>query len=456
MFMDSVPPGHAGFRARLAAAPAIFWISVLLAGLPLLAGLMFRTYWYHTEPQWYENLRQFDFPFYPAELAVIFIAHARGMRFREFYSLLDKPARAAIVLFLATFWLGSGFISEHPLYSLLRCFYSLTHIGFGCAVFYLVKGRLGRNVKMLTAALSIGLLLYVPMLTLHYSLAPDPADVRGGQIIWSSALPGFLSVRHLGIHAGAILALTAALALIRPEGPGRNWIYGAVLLSATLLFWSGTRAGILGIGGAAIIAAMMLRRLPPAKPAILVALCLLAAVPLSMIWLPPEPVFGIVRITATESLQAAEEGVAGFSAGRFPLWKQHWPLFLSSPWLGHGEGATFWLTELLGTQHIQPHNSIIQFVIGWGLIATLAMAYLAFRGWLLLHRAAMRQSAAIPLVAMIDCLLAMSLLDGVLYFTRMTMLVAAGAAIVLACRRDAADPALKPSPFPQAPSALDR
>ncbi len=429
-------------------------IGVVIGFAPVLAGLVFRTYGYHVAPGSAELLRQLDFPFILIEVAVILWARHAGLAYRAVFNHLDRPARIALVVFLGSFWLSSAFISTDPGYSLLRASFWFVHIAFGFAVFHLVGVPTRSGLIRCGTALLAGLVTFLPLMALHLVSAPDPTSIREGQIIWSSAIPGCLSVRHLGIWAALVLAVSIGALYVRDAELRRHGIVCALIFAASVtLFWSGTRAGIYGMAGALVILLAVVRTLPPLRLLVVAAAATVAGVIVSELWLPPDPAFGIFRRAALD----AGGDLAALSSGRTVLWASVMQAFTWSPVFGVGEGAVHWLSTVGDHRHVQPHNSVVQMLSSWGLIACLAAGYLLARLLVLLHRVARREVLVVPVVLMIDCLLIMSLADGVLYFSRFIMWFAGGTAVALAIavRGVAADDA-SPSPLPQAPSARAR
>lgn len=428
-------------------------IGAIVGLTPLLAGLLFTTYGYHVSPGWAELLRQLDVPFILVEVAVILWARQAGLNYRATYDNLDHPARIALLVFLGTFWLSSAFISTDPAYSILRASFWLVHIGFGFAVFHLVGTPTRANLLHCGVALLGGLLLFLPLMTVHLVSAPDPAMVRGGEIIWSSAIPGCLSVRHLGIWAALVLSCALGALYIRDMAPReRGILYVLIFVATAALFWSGTRAGLYGLAGALIVLIAVARARLPARVVVPAGVAVIAGALVSELWLPPHPAFGIFG-----RVFAQGDDLQTFSSGRTVIWASMMQAFAGSPLFGVGEGAVHWLAVTGDDHHVQPHNSVVQMLSGWGLIACLAAGYLLARLLLLVHRMVRRDTLVIPLVLMIDCLLIMSLADGALYFSRFIMWFAGGAAVVLAVAlRGWAAEEVTPSPLPPGSSAHPR
>lgn len=407
-----------------------FLVLGLAVGLtPLLAGIVFRTYVYHVTPGWPEGLRQLDAPFIFVEFAIIMWARHRNLRFRSIFERLDSNARFALIIFLCTFWISSAFISANPVYSLIRAAFWLVHLAFGFAVFHLVSEHSRAQILRCGVGLIAGFVLFLPLTAFHLANVPDPSTVRGGSIIWSSAIPGCLSIRHLGIWSALVLSIAlGSLYLGSLSARSRMVSYSLVFLSTAALFWSGTRAGVYGTAAALAAGALFVRKKPSWRTAALAAVFCGMGMIFSQTWLPPDPAFGIFSRTNLPGGQTLE----AFSSGRVSIWMGMLSAFRSSPLFGVGEGAIHWLIELPNHRHVQPHNSLVQFLSSWGVPASVAAGYLLGRLVILAHRVANRETLAIPIVLTMNCLLVMSLADGALYFSRFIMWFAACGAVVLA------------------------
>ena len=404
-------------------------IGLIVGFTPVFAGLIFRTYGYHVAPGWAEILRQMDLPFIVVEVLVIMWARERGLRLGAVVARLDRRARWALAIFLATFWISSVLVADQPVYSAVRASFWFVHIGFGFAVFHLAQHSTRTGLIWFAAALCAGLIVFLPLMAAHLLTAPPPSAVEGGKIIWSSAIPGCLSIRHLGIWSALVLSCAVG-ALYIEDLQRRHLLIACVILfcATATLFWSGTRAGVYGLGGAGLVLLAVLRRVPPWRTVLCAAMAAGLGLITSTLWLPPESAFG--TFDRVNALPGADLEV--FANGRLVLWMGMLKAFAASPLFGVGEGAVVWVVSLPEGNHVQPHNVVVQMLSSWGIIASAAAAYLVARILIVLHRAARHSAAMVFMMLLIDCLLIMSLADGVMYFSRFIMWFAAGGAIVLA------------------------
>ena len=420
-------------------------IALIFAALPLIGGAMFRWYGFASPMDWYEALRQFDFPDIVAALLVIFWARERGMKLPKMLALLDRPARIALAIFIMTFAVGAVISAPQPGYSILRALYWLVHITFGFSLFYLLQQVTSQQIEKFGRFLVFGLVLFIPVIAIHFALAPA-SSITGEPVKWSSSIPGYRSVREFGFLSGYVAAFWIGLTFWRHGKNAAGWQSWAVLtFLLAVLFWTGTRGAFVGCAAAALFAAISLRRLPTIKTMIAGVASAAAAVAISTPFLPPSKSFGFFRPHRISS------DVETLSSGRMAIWRESIDLTWQRPLFGWGEGSYRWLSELPSTMnHLQPHNAILQFFLSFGVIAALAAFYLAGRIVWTLHRDVRRVPAMLAPLMMLDCLLVTSMFDGVLFYSRTLMATGAATALcyALSCQADAAK--TKPAAGPKA------
>lgn len=392
-------------------------IACLFALLPITAGLIFRTYQYEVDPLWFELVRQLDLFFLLVEVAVIAIARRRGFSYGAFFRGLPRDVRWAVILFLSTFWIGSVFVTGFMPYAMLRAALWPVHLLFGASLCYL-GGRVDAPaLRRIVLVLVIGYVAYLPLLAGHFLTAPDPATMREGMVVWTSALPGYLSVRHFGIELGVLLALLLGIAWRDPRFGGQPVLgFVAIMLVGGAICWSGTRAAMFGVAGAVLITIILRRDLPQLRTVVLIMGALLIGGGVSLLMLPPDAAFGF-------RIMPGAAGDSGYSSGRVQIWMDTINLFLARPLTGWGEGSVIWLVSFKGMNFAHPHNMPLQMLQSWGAPGACAAFYLVGRLWFALQRRGAQNDWMLPLLMAFDTLLIMSLVDGVFYHARLVMLV---------------------------------
>lgn len=408
-----------GARTILAAWLRTPWavIACLFALLPITAGLIFRTYQHEVDPLWFELVRQLDLFFLLVEVIVIAVARKRGFSYGVFFRELPRDVRWAVILFLSTFWIGSVFITDFTPYAMLRAALWPVHLLFGASLFYLGGQADVAALRRVVMVLLVGYVAYLPLLASHFLTAPDPATLREGAVVWTSALPGYLSVRHFGIELGVLLAMLLRLVWRDPSFGGRPVLgFVAIMLVGGAICWSGTRAAMFGVAGAVLITLVLRRDLPQPRAAVLIMGALLIGGVVSLSMLPPDTSFGF-------RIMPGAAGSSGYSSGRVEIWIDTINLFLVRPWTGWGEGSVIWLVSFNGMNFAHPHNMPLQMLQSWGAPAACAAFYLIGRLWFALQRRGAQNGWMLPLLMAFDALLIMSLVDGVFYHARLVMLV---------------------------------
>lgn len=336
----------------------------------------------------------------------------------------QKSQIAALCLWLATFWWSSVLVSEIPAFSILRAFLWIIHLGFALAIFHLFRDVTRQDLETLAKALLLGLVVYVPILVAHFAMAPSAQSMPDGEIIWTSALPGYLSVRLFGFYTATLAALAVGLLWDRHEYQREDWwLYAMLALSLTLTFWSGTRGGMLAVACLLLALPVLTRRRPSTWWLTSIVAIAIVAVAASELLFQPNNAFGISRV-------GTEPG-RDVTAGRWDLWMIALDLIAQRPVLGWGESALVWVLQN-EAGHQQPHNLALQLLLSWGAIATLAAAFLAVAAARILLRHASRIPELVPLLALVLSLLIMSGADGILYNPRTALLLFFATAMGLA------------------------
>lgn len=409
----------ANFGNRLA------WAIALL--LPLTAAVLYRTYDMVVAPESWELTRQFGMPFVLAEIAVYLYARRKGLDLRVQLEGLAPWLRWMLGLFLASYWVSSVFVSLRPAVSAAFALIWLVHLLFGASVFHLARGEF-LNSRSWGAAFATGLATLVPVIAVHCLMLPPELVGHEREIDWGSALPGFISNRLFGAWVGAAASLLLGLIWTGEiSGEKPRWLYPAFFLAATLLIWSGTRAAVLGVAIAALAAwgltgkipyQSLLTKFPP--------MVIVAAVVATLLVPYGHPAYYLYM---PGDLAGSGDH---FTSGRLTLWAESLKTFAEYPLFGTGLASSWWLIPVDKFYHIQPHNVLIQFLVNWGLAATISGLLLLGAAIWRVHAIAREAAALMPMVAMLDSLIVMSLFDGMLHFSRFVMLIFTCIALCLA------------------------
>jgi exopolysaccharide production protein ExoQ len=404
------------FGALDISAPA--FLGLLISTLLIFCGIIFRTYTISMSSGSMEAARQLGLPFMLAEMAFIFAAARNGLDPASIWRQLPRYVRWVATSFLCTFWIGSVFFSPVMMPSITHNLFFLIHLIFAAAIYSSI-GRFGvTELDSMAKNLAIGLAIFCVMTAYAFLFHPPLSSMPNKQIIWQFAIPGFISLRLFGAFCGAIFCFMLGILLIAEENKRLNiWYFMWLTLSATMMIWSGTRAAVVGSLSAFIVVALIYRFRPSAYSAMGIAVCLVVSTILAIALIP----YG----DATFMVIAAGDGAStdAISGGRISYWTAVWKAYEQVPIFGGGPFASSFLIEKGQQVHVQPHNIVLQFLITWGfLAASLALILLAIATWHV-HRIALLNRMVIPLLLMLDCLLVMSLFDGMMHFAQHLMLI---------------------------------
>lgn len=385
--------------------------------LPMLAsGILFPTYDIAMSSLPLEVLRQLNIAFVVSEIIVIAVAAQRGFLPPTTIGRLDRASRWALGLFAVTFCWGGLLVSEAAPFATLFNLSYVVHLVFAVAVAHLAGAMRPADAAALIRIVTLALIVFAAMIAIRFLNPPPGRPLE--TITWQFAIPGFISVRLFGAMAAAWAAFALWLSLTSEErGRARLWTLAAVALGCGMVVWSGTRAGVLGVGAAGLIALTAFGLRPRLRQVAETIGAVLVGGVLAWALLPyGDPDFWLF---VPEEYTANVDGLA---SGRLAFWHLTWQAFLEVPLFGAGPGATAWILPNGITTHIQPHNLLLQFLLSWGLIATGAALVLLARAVIAAHRRARRVTAAVPYVLTADCLLAMSLVDGTFHFAQHLMI----------------------------------
>jgi exopolysaccharide production protein ExoQ len=416
------PPASLG---DIAATP-LAWLGALIGIImPVISGLVYPTYYHKLPNPLMEWTRLLEAPFVICELLVIVFAMHRGMEIQRFIRPLSPDLKVASFLFFAGLWTSSLFVSAVPATSIALSVATTIHILFAFAIFHFVERHKKQDLQVFGALLALGLLVLAFYTAWRFCFPIPASQVPGGIIEWSFAVPGFISVRYLGTSAGAIAAFFAATLIRRGDQARLSWPEFFFTVAMGMTIWSGTRAGIMGIMVACCAMVIIQRRIP--SLAVIGRMCILTGIAASLAYL-------LIPFNDTVfMLIAPDDGYGGanvVTSGRVELWVASLLKWQEAPWLGWGSGSTFW-EVYLGWTHTQPHNVFIQFLISWGIVGTTGAVWLLFRATVAAQKITNANQEYWPFMAMLYSLLAMSMVDGALYYPRLIMFAMVCFAVIL-------------------------
>lgn len=434
--MDIAKSSECTSGARYELKPlSLLAIGIMISGLLILNGVSFRTYDIIMGSAPWEAARQYGLPYVFAEIVVIIYAVRRGLNLEGIWSKLPRSLKYGIILFISIFWIGGAVYSQYPQRATTQNLIFLIHPLFACAVYHITAQVDASGLRKLALALATGLIIFSSITAFAFLNPPPLASMPHQEIVWQYAIPGFVSVRLFGAFCAAIFCFLCAQLLLEEErGNKRSLPYACLSLAAALTIWSGTRNAVLGIV-VAMGVTMVVHRLRPTGLKSIACLCLAVALGAGVaIPLIPfdDPAFMLIASQDT----ATTESISG---GRASYWSILWNAYQTVPVFGAGPYSSYWIVPDDVQKHVQPHNILIQFLLSWGLPATIAaLGMLAYVTWKS-HIITMRHRNVIPFLAMFDGLLVMSLFDGTFHFAQTLVLVMISLGVIFsAAKFDAA------------------
>lgn len=428
MTLMAISPARTHFRTGIST-----WLGYAIGlALPIIAATIYPTYFISMPNPRLEITRQLGHIWMAGETVLIFYARRRGFSIRETWRVLPGWVKPTLLLFLATFWISSAFVSAQPGFSMALTVGWGIQLAYAAALAHLIAPVPLRHMDRIWHGFAAGLIALAAVIAVHFTC--PPLFLRGAEhkIDWGNAIPGFISVRLFGSWAAAILALLTGVAWRSEQKEERQTIlFLATALAFGMMFWTGTRAAVLG-WLCVLPVAWLLAGPPRSRAAVTYLPCYFILAAIIAVALQPygHPSFSFSDIFDP----ATNASMDGISSGRLTLWKRALKVYCDYPLLGSGAGSSWWLVPLDGNRHVQPHNALVQFLLNWGLIPTIPAVALLFGGTWRAHRAARRRPPLLPFVLMLDCLLIMSIFDGMLHFAQFILLIVSCFAICLAPR----------------------
>tara|TARA_B100000678_G_scaffold291053_1_gene306000 strand:- start:613 stop:1929 length:1317 start_codon:yes stop_codon:yes gene_type:complete len=430
MFTATDPAMHARAVPRLELT-----LRVLAAGIvatTIIAALLFRTYDFEVPSRPLEGMRQMGIVFLLFEAAVILFAMGRGMEIGRIFSAQPLFVRILVAIFLGGFLWGGIVNSPSPSWATTMSLAAPFHVLFAFAVAHSLdrvdEGALDRFGQIV----AIGMALFTAILAIAFIDPPDGVDPDA--IHWYLAVPGFISHRLFGAFTGALATFFVARYLLRQGEEGAQWwIPLAIVLLLGLTFWTGTRAALVGMAVAMAIVWWLGLPRPTIRSCLVLLACAGIAFAFSQALIPYDSVH--FRIFNSGDVLSAD----AVSGGRLVYWAYVVEAIAAHPWIGAGSSAAIWILPDEAQQHVQPHNVVLQFLVSWGIVAGLAALAILAVFIHAIHKIAARSLLALPFLAALDCLLVISMVDGMFHFARHFMLMMLCAGVIMAIGRQASE-----------------
>jgi len=316
-----------------------------------------------------------------------------------------------LAVFLLHAWIAAIRADDREI-SIVFTLILTAHIAFGIAVFALTRADM-LNQRTLLNPLLAGFAMFASAFLLFVALH-DALDHN-----WVNGIPAFNNIRWFGYYIAATIGLCAA-----------GWMYGRrmhfVLAAAALAIalWTGSRGTFAAICGGYVLTAAIFpfMRRGWHRFVLLIFLGVALAVIRDFGW--PLEGQGPGRLI----------GDSG-SSGRLEIWGQTLHAISAHPWMGYGEAQ---FSRLINGNFAQPHNSVLQSLLAWGVVGAVLIAILV--AWLANRIRINMSEAEAPFLFAAANLMVFSLIDGSLFHVMSTALFALFIGVLSAASHGAVAP----------------
>lgn len=394
---------------------------ILPIGIFLIAPLLVLTTWQSNYSR--TTVRDLSLPVLLIELSILLWLLLSQLSLVNQINKISKPTIIIVALWICSALFSTAAAQADQTAAFRHFFITLLHLLFGFAVW----GSLINDsdlVRKIIFLLSSSLALFTIIVVIC------AASVFGNQgFDWISFGGGITNVRQLGFFGLGLSGLAAGLWTFLPSRCARNMFTIYLTMGIFLVFWSGGRAAVGGLTFQLILIFTFVNKTDRIKFAKVLTFASFVAIPLSII-LAPSDSFGAMsvfsRIISEDNISADR-----FTSGRVDIWLATIDAILLQPWFGYGEAQFKLAVPLAAGYYNHPHMYPLQLLFQWGLIGTLLFGCYITRLLRKLGRAIKQKpSAALPCLAVLVGLMAMSMLEGPFFWPYPAMLSAICLAIL--------------------------
>ncbi len=401
--------------------PLFLILPILLATLPLLIGLTDLSLYRPGDLR--PGMRVTLLPVF--QISVILLAVLTGLSARSRLIRLNRWQMLALIGFAAVAVAGAALNAPLPLRALIGLFNLLLHALVAICLLHLFTITKQTLRPWMLVAFCLTFLIHLPLLAIVYAqFFGDPG------FNWKSGPMGFWHVRVWGMMlAGAAGAWIGLLLMSRDRSLTLRLatLCLGVLIWA-LLFWSGTRGGVVSVVAAVALGAILFKPMRRTVPE--AALVLVLGLGLSLMVPPPSSSYGIANSVAETTAATTTDGV---SAGRLTMWRTTFDYAMHHPLIGNGYDQMIALDMGRFAGFAQPHNSVMDMLLSFGVLGTVCLAALLLSLWWTVTSRQMKAPDPVGLGAItgLNALIVFSLFDGTLYHQDPLMAVSLFIALAL-------------------------
>ncbi|MEE9454557.1 MAG: O-antigen ligase family protein [Paracoccaceae bacterium] len=352
---------------------------------------------------------------------------ASGTSVIEEVKLLPRTYLAVFLLFLCIWGYTSTFVAPHPVMANYYSGIGVVALLLGLAMAAL-RRRIGdRFLTNIAWAFFVAMLLHAPFLIWLYILEGNNPEYN-----WTYRLPGFPGLRMYNYSLEAGIAAGVGLFYVsKPcERFKRTLLFIGIALLWVLLFWAGGRGAFLTLNVTVILAAFLVPEFVQKMWGVLITTIILGA-NLSLQLFVPNKNFGILsRIDRTFNSTSLNE----ITSSRLTIWSDAYEIFLARPFFGHGASQYKFLTTHADLNvHEHTHNILLELLISFGVVGTIALLYPLGRVWLfaLLRSRNTVSASELPMFLVATTLLVHGLLSGTFYHIHSVFMIALSMGLLL-------------------------
>jgi len=321
-------------------------------------------------------------------------------------------AAVVLALLIAT---TPAFAPDKPT-AVILAVYWLFHGAFALALTHL-SGRVFQPRDLVHAWMA-GFAIFVIEFFLFIHEIPDWQNFD-----WKWGFMGFPHIRHAGYYLGAMAALSLGAMAVAETRREWWWSWLSAAFAFGIALWTGSRGAVFAVIGAVAVGMLLFPLFRTIRTWCGTLASMIAA--LIVVWIAPAAPYYLMGLG--HAVQQTES--ADVTTGRTTIWKNVIGAIRHRPLFGYGDGQMREVAPFADI--VQPHDSILQVTLAWGLAGLACVAVLAV---VFLSRAlpAVRreQGPLVPVFTAMTALAILSLYDGDLYYAFSTSIFLACGAVI--------------------------
>lgn len=360
-------------------------------------------------------MRGYSAPIIGAELFVIIVALREGLlsSLPRWNWGREVVVAASILLVVAV---ATAFVAPARAAAIMLTAYWLIHATFGLSVAHLC-GRVFCAGELVEAYM-VGFAVFAVEFFAFLRMIPD-----WGSFDWKYGFMAFSHIRHAGYYLAAMATLSMGAMAVSERLGGWLWAWATASIAFGIALWTGSRGAALAVAGALVVSVVLVPAVRSVRAwggslaSMAIAIAVVSQAPAA-----PNYLLGLARAVRAS-------GAEDVTTGRLTIWKNVISAIRERPIFGYGEGQMHTVAPF--SVMAQPHDSVLQVTLAWGLVGlacilTLTIAY----GRRALPAVRHEAGALVPLFMAIIALAILSLYDGSLYYALPQSIFIACAAVI--------------------------